>query len=587
MIMSFVDYLFPKPKELNILSSNPASFNSKVEKLYDSSLSDESYRLIIRENEIKSFASSQAGHFYAEKTVSQLNKINKLHPVYEVEIIDFPDYKQRGVMLDVSRDKVHKMQYLKNLLVLLSEFKLNHVELYFEHSFAYKNHKEVWKDATPFNAEELQDLKTFAKTLHINLVANQNTLGHMERWLIHEAYRPLAFKPEGFRDNLGMLRPPSTLNPTSQEAFKLVSELLNELDEVINSNQFNVGLDEPWELFGKDPSLWLNWLKELSDLKLMRSKEILIWGDYLASYPNLTPSIPENVQVIEWGYESNHPWQSRLEKFKLHKINFWSAPGTSAWLSILGRFENMAKNIQSCVSQSSGAQGILTTDWGDFGHLQPSCIAECGLFFGAAAAWNIHWALSLTPNEVASLCDFHVWGSQDAIYSIVKGLSSFNDCFPLKVPNMAGIIANLYFPQLPTGTGLTTGVNTNNLNDALEIINSYNKEIDAFFDKDKKKELKWATDLVSHLLKDHLTRLKYDGRIESVPEKERQALLKELNLLIESYPEIYTLYFRQGGFKESVRWLTNLRDVYETGQTNINWAGPLTETFYQHHPIPS
>ena len=63
----------------------------------------------------------------------------------------------------------------------------------------------------------------------VELVANQNTLGHFERWLRHDRYRPLAIAPDGFEWVFGIHRPPLTLDPAKPDAFALVSDLLAQL----------------------------------------------------------------------------------------------------------------------------------------------------------------------------------------------------------------------------------------------------------------------------------------------------------------------------------------------------------------------
>jgi hexosaminidase len=63
--------------------------------------------------------------------------------------------------VDISRDKVPKLETLKSLIVQLSEWKINQVfdslftmitlhlqfQLYMEHTFKYRGHETVWKDA--------------------------------------------------------------------------------------------------------------------------------------------------------------------------------------------------------------------------------------------------------------------------------------------------------------------------------------------------------------------------------------------------------------------------------------------------------
>ena len=99
-------------------------------------------------------ATDEAGAFYARATLRQLARLHDGRlPVGTVT--DWPDLPQRGVMLDVSRDKVPTMTTLLALVDRLAEWKVNHLELYAEHTFAYRDHEIVWRDASPFTADEI------------------------------------------------------------------------------------------------------------------------------------------------------------------------------------------------------------------------------------------------------------------------------------------------------------------------------------------------------------------------------------------------------------------------------------------------
>src|SRR5207342_333696 len=110
---------------------------------------------------------------------------------------DWPDFAVRGVMLDISRDKVPTMATLYEMVNLFASLKINQLQLYTEHTFAYSQHEEVWRNASPMTAEEIQFLDQYCKQRFIELVPNQNSFGHMERWLKHEKYRHLAESPDG------------------------------------------------------------------------------------------------------------------------------------------------------------------------------------------------------------------------------------------------------------------------------------------------------------------------------------------------------------------------------------------------------
>ena len=52
-------------------------------------------------------------------------------------------------MLDISRNRVPTMDWLKELIDVLSLLRYNELQLYTEHTFAYADHATVWKHASP------------------------------------------------------------------------------------------------------------------------------------------------------------------------------------------------------------------------------------------------------------------------------------------------------------------------------------------------------------------------------------------------------------------------------------------------------
>jgi hexosaminidase len=69
-----------------------------------------------------------------------------------------------GVMLDVSRDKVPTLETpVSRLAEELAELKYNRLELYTEHTFAYRHHREVWAEASPLTGEDIRALDAFLR----------------------------------------------------------------------------------------------------------------------------------------------------------------------------------------------------------------------------------------------------------------------------------------------------------------------------------------------------------------------------------------------------------------------------------------
>jgi len=361
--------------------------------------SDESYQLKISSEGIALNAKTETGWFRGLTTLGQIVR-ECLYALPCLLIEDGPDLSERGYMLDISRCKVPTQDALYELIDTLSALKYNQLQLYTEHTFAYRNHQTVWENASPLTAEEIQSLDTYCYNRYIELVPNQNSFGHMDRWLRHDAYRRLAECPNGYMHPLlGPLEWGGTLKP-NEESIAFICELYDELLPNFRSNRVNVGGDEPWELgqgwsedlvkeHGKH-RVYIDHLSRIHDLVDTRGKTMQLWGDIVLEAPELARELPKNCLGIIWGYEANHPFEEQCQVFGNSRIPFYVAPGTSAWNSIGGRIQISLLNIEEACRQAvnHGAQGMLLTDWGDFGHHQFPFTSYYAIIGASALSWN-------------------------------------------------------------------------------------------------------------------------------------------------------------------------------------------------------
>ena len=367
---------------------------------------DESYRLRLDDEGVSVEAATSAGAFRAASTLKQWftaygrsSAAGFEAPAVHIE--DRPDFGIRGVMLDVSRNRVPTLGYLEHLIDRLADWKVNHLQLYVEHTYAYTDHEEVWRDASPFTAEEMRSLDAFCRERFIELAPNQNSFGHFHRWLVHDRYRPLAEVPEGFNHPFSVDPEPFSLCPTDRRVPALLASLYDELLPQFRSRRFNVGLDETFDLGrgrsaeacrerGK-PNVYLDFLRQVHGLVTKRGRQMLFWGDIILEHPELIDRIPEDAVALCWGYEADHPFADQCARLAASGREFWVCPGTSSWNSFGGRLRNAIGNLAlaATAGRNAGAQGYLMTDWGDHGHLQPPAVAELPLSIGAGFAWSV------------------------------------------------------------------------------------------------------------------------------------------------------------------------------------------------------
>lgn len=370
-------------------------------------LTDQGYHLSINNERIHILAGGLAGTFYALQTLIQLLKQFR-HTLPAVEIEDWPDLEKRGVLLDISRTKVPTMETLFSLIDMLSSWKINQLQLYTEHTFAYQNHPQVWANASPITAEEILILDVYCRERYIELVPNQNCFGHMTRWFAHEKYLPLAETKGGFSIPAGSSQSgdlhiefphPFSLSPANPGSLEFVDSLFAELLPNFSCEIFNVNCDETFDLgmgmskvncdaVGKG-RVYLEFLLKIYDLVNTYGRKMQFWADIVGNHPELIPEIPKDVIAMEWGYEAGHPFKSKSRSFVEAGIPFYVCPGTSSWNSLGGRVDNAIENIKSAVENGIkfNASGMLVTDWGDNGHWQQLPISYPGLVYAAGVSW--------------------------------------------------------------------------------------------------------------------------------------------------------------------------------------------------------
>jgi hexosaminidase len=582
--------LLPRPRTITCsgrrVPDRPASESTGA------SLPPQGYRLVTGPDEITLQASDSQGLGYGRATLAQLRHRSNSPDqqgdgtVAECEVTDWPDYPVRGVMIDISRDKVPTVATLDAMIERLASWKINHVELYMEHTFSYVGHEGVWHESDPLTPADIAHLDRRCRALGVDLVPNQNTLGHFDRWLRHERYRQLAITPDGFEWIFGIRRSPTTLDPANPGSFALVTDLLGQLVSALDKPSIHIGLDEPWELSPERAPEWAAWLERLAALEALEGRELLVWGDILAAHPELMPlvgRIPAELTINEWGYEGNHPFSDRLSKLHEAGLRTWVCPGTSSWMSISGRAVDMLENIRNAATagMKHGSGGLLVTDWGDFGHHQYLPVSDPGLAVAAAMSWCASAHKDLGLEELAGLLDAHCFDDPAGeLGEALVALGSVHRLVTPQPPNMSPLVCHILFPQLPVGRMATKGLTFEELDAVDGALDSARAGL--FRARPGRpdgelviEELNASTSWLELASNDARARLAGDGMLRSVPAQERDALASRCREIAEEHKRLWLKRNRPGGLNESTAWLVHLEECYRSGEAAPGWFGPL------------
>lgn len=344
-------------------------------------------------------ASTAQGLHYALLTAGQMMESQQREWAHCL-IEDEPDYPVRGVMLDIGRNKIPKMDTLFAFVDQISALKFNHLQLYMEgYSFDYEQYRALFPEATPLTAAEYRELDAYASERFIDLVPSQNCFGHMYPWLSKPEFRDIAEHPDGMPTPMPFKLPPTTMNPVDGRSAALAKELFDELLPNFSSEYVNLNMDEPFGL-GTGASkeradeigvgkLYMEYAKQMFAIVRSHGKKPMMWGDVLTHHPELVSDLPDDVTVLHWNYDAPIPYEPHCKRLQEHNIRYYVCPGTSGWSSIAGRTDNMLGNIADAARNglAYGAAGLIVTDWGDGGHWQVPSVSYPGLAYAAGASW--------------------------------------------------------------------------------------------------------------------------------------------------------------------------------------------------------
>lgn len=208
----------------------------------------------------------------------------------------------------------------------------------------------------------------------------------MERWLRYPEYQYLAESEAPFVDPLGTVRKyPTTLYPDGR-ALDFMDSLYAQLLPNFESENFNIGGDEPWELGmgrsrarcaaeGGKYGVYIAHMLGLRERAAKYGKKVCFWADVLMQSPEYSELLPCDMTPILWGYYLDHPYEEQCSYMKGLGRDFLVAPGTSTWNSFGSRWDCAFKNIQTACgcAKRHGARGMILTQWGDGGNHQPWC----------------------------------------------------------------------------------------------------------------------------------------------------------------------------------------------------------------------
>lgn len=396
--------IFPKPKTMKtnegtyhfakLPTGDVRDWYEQAEEIADirfatGDMTEEQYRLTIDENGARITAATEAGKFRALTTLKQLAEEHGADLPY-VEIDDAPDFARRGYMLDISRGRIARPEKIKKIIDYLAELKYNELQLYMESfCFKYDRYPKYTEEFDCLTPQDIRELDAYCKERFIDLVPNQNSFGHMGKWLAQEEFAHLGVEQS---ETLDVLKP---------ESLQFVEGLYDSLLPHFSSQYVNVCMDEAHGLRKiaeradcDKTKIYLDYLCRLNDsVNRKHGKRLMFWSDMIHKNTACFDRLPDNVTCLEWLYDGiqTEPAYKICAEYQKHGVRYYVCPSCHTHCSFTGRTELMQNNIRIMAEagRENGAAGFLLTDWGDGGHAQFWVSSIVPIALGGQYAWNV------------------------------------------------------------------------------------------------------------------------------------------------------------------------------------------------------
>ena len=366
----------------------------------DEKMRPEEYLMEVNSDGIYIAGGACQGIFYGVQTLCQIIRQEGAGIPF-LTIRDYPSIANRALYYDVTRGRIPTLSYLKKLADRMAFYKMNQLQLYIEHTFLFEEMSEVWRDDTPLTAQDILELDEYCRRLHIELIPSIAGFGHLYKVLRTKTYGRLCElsgadeRPFGFVDRMEH----HTLDASNPESISFVKGLIDEYLPLFTSRHFNIGADETFDL-GKGKSremadekgtdrMYLDFVKELCEFVISRGRRPMFWGDIICSFPEAVKELPPQTICLNWGYESDQSEEDARSLAKAGAVQYL-CPGVHGWDQLVNEIRASYENIRRMCTYAVKyhAAGVMTTDWGDCGHINHPDFGIVGMIYGAAFSWN-------------------------------------------------------------------------------------------------------------------------------------------------------------------------------------------------------
>lgn len=349
--------------------------------------SRESYTIRITDNGVKISSPSSAGLFYGVQTLRQMVEgIGDGAFLPEVVVEDWPSMPYRGFMMDMSHTQLPTISEIKQQIDFLSRFKANQYYFYSEASIELDGYPLLMANAR-FTKEQVKEVIAYAKVRHVDVIPNMELYGHLHDLFRLEHYADLSVIPHG-----------GEFKPRDPRVKPLLVDWIGQIATLFSSPFFHIGFDETWlldveaeKLDKKPEELYLEMLRQTTDIVESNGKRPLAWADMMQKFPSIIPLASKKMIAVPWHYFplTEQEYDQLLSPFATAEIPMIVQGATINWNWLVPAFEISFQNTDLLIAagRKYNATGYITSGWtDDTQNLMRMAFPD--LAYGAAASWQ-------------------------------------------------------------------------------------------------------------------------------------------------------------------------------------------------------
>lgn len=343
------------------------------------------------------------------------------------KICEKPQFENKGIMLDMSRAGVMKVEKVKEYIEYMALCGLNSLMLYMEDVFEVDGLKYFGYLRGRYTEEELKQIDNHGRKYNVEVIPCIQTLGHFEQYI-------------KWKDGKRISDTKSVIMTGKDESYEFIEKLISTMSRCFETKKIHIGMDEAWGL-GTGNYLKENGYKDATKIfceHINRVKEItdkynlepMIWSDMYfrlsssngnyydenAEVPSYVKEmLPENMTISYWDYYNTdkEKYISMLKRHKKITDKVIFAGGIWTWAGLVPDFSHTFKATNSALDacKEENINTVYATVWGDDGCETDTMFSLAGCVLYGEHSYNLNVCESKLDDKLkllfnAGLSDF-------------------------------------------------------------------------------------------------------------------------------------------------------------------------------------